>query len=102
MTDLTELGIKALRDGIASGDFTAREAAEALRLTAQDLLKLGVVDRVIPEPLGGAHRDSAGTIAAVGATLSAMLGDLEGMKRKALIKDRQDKFLTIGEKGLAA
>ena len=79
-----------------------REAAEALRLTAQDLLKLGVVDRVIPEPLGGAHRDSAGTIAAVGATLSAMLGDLEGMKRKALIKDRQDKFLTIGEKGLAA
>jgi acetyl-CoA carboxylase carboxyl transferase subunit alpha len=79
-----------------------REAAEALRLTAQDLLKLGVADRVIPEPMGGAHRDTVSTIAAVGASIAAMLGDLDGLKRKALVKDRRDKFLALGSKGLAA
>ncbi|MGY9048442.1 acetyl-CoA carboxylase subunit alpha [Puniceibacterium antarcticum] len=79
-----------------------REAAEALRLTAQDLLKLGVTDHVIPEPLGGAHRDSAATIAAVSECITAMLGDLDGLKPKALIKDRRDKFLALGSKGLAA
>ncbi|SNR83930.1 acetyl-CoA carboxylase carboxyltransferase subunit alpha [Puniceibacterium sediminis] len=79
-----------------------REAAEALRLTAQDLLKLGVADRVIPEPLGGAHRDREATIASVSDCLTKMLGDLDGLKPKALIKDRRDKFLALGSKGLAA
>ncbi len=79
-----------------------REAAEALRLTAQDLLKLGVTDRVIPEPLGGAHRNPEATINAVRDSLIAMLGDLDGLKRKALIKDRRDKFLELGSRGLAA
>ena len=79
-----------------------REAAEALRLTAQDLLKLGVTDRIVPEPLGGAHRDPATTLAAVKENVAAMLGDLDGLKRKALVKDRRDKFLALGSKGLAA
>ncbi len=79
-----------------------REAAEALRLTAQDLLKLGVTDRIVPEPLGGAHRDPATTLAAVKESIAAMLGDLDGLKRKALVKDRRDKFLALGSKGLAA
>lgn len=79
-----------------------REAAEALRLTAQDLFKLGVTDRVIPEPLGGAHRDRSAAIEAVGAAITAMLDDMADMKPKALVKARRDKFLTIGEKGLAA
>ncbi|WP_146589287.1 acetyl-CoA carboxylase carboxyltransferase subunit alpha [Puniceibacterium confluentis] len=79
-----------------------REAAEALRLTAQDLLKLGVTDRVIREPLGGAHRDPEATLEAVRDGLGAMLDELVDMKPKALIRDRRDKFLTLGSKGLAA
>ena len=79
-----------------------REAAEALRLTAQDLHKLGVADNVIPEPLGGAHRDRAATIDAVGKTIASMIDDMSGMKPKALVKARRDKFLALGDKGLAA
>jgi len=79
-----------------------REAAEALRLTAQDLLKLGITDRVIAEPLGGAHRDREATIAAVGKTIAAMLDEMGDMKPKALVKARRDKFLNMGDKGLAA
>ncbi|MCE8553088.1 acetyl-CoA carboxylase carboxyltransferase subunit alpha [Ruegeria pomeroyi] len=79
-----------------------REAAEALRLTAQDLLKLGVVDRVIPEPRGGAHRDKTATMEAVRTAIAAMLKELEGKSAEALIKDRRKKFLDIGSKGLAA
>ena len=79
-----------------------REAAEALRLTAQDLIKLGVADRIIDEPLGGAHRDRARAITAVGKSIEAMLGDLAKKDRAALIKDRREKFLKMGAKGLAA
>jgi acetyl-CoA carboxylase carboxyl transferase subunit alpha len=79
-----------------------REAAEALRLTAQDLAKLGVADRIIPEPLGGAHRDREATIAAVGTAISAMIDGLAAKDRAALIRDRREKFLALGAKGLAA
>ncbi|MFW2545093.1 acetyl-CoA carboxylase carboxyltransferase subunit alpha [Primorskyibacter sp. 2E107] len=79
-----------------------REAAEALRLTAQDLFKLGVADRVIPEPLGGAHRDPDATIQLVGKTIAGMLEDLSGASRKDLISLRRSKFLGLGSKGLAA
>jgi acetyl-CoA carboxylase carboxyl transferase subunit alpha len=79
-----------------------REAAEALRLTAQDLKKLGVTDRIIPEPLGGAHRNWSTTIEAVSAEISSMLKELSGKDAKALIKDRRQKFLDLGSKGLAA
>ncbi len=79
-----------------------REAAEALRLTAQDLQKLGVTDRVIPEPLGGAHRDKKATIDAVGRELQSLLGDLAKKKRDALRKDRRQKYLRMGSQGLAA
>ncbi|MBW4985026.1 acetyl-CoA carboxylase carboxyltransferase subunit alpha [Mameliella sp. CS4] len=79
-----------------------REAAEALRLTAQDLHQLGVCDRVVPEPLGGAHRDSEAAIAAVHSAITGLLGDLDGMSREDLIRARRNKFLNIGSKGLAA
>ncbi len=79
-----------------------REAAEALRLTAQDLKKLGVIDRIIPEPLGGAQRDRDAAIASVGRAISDMLKELDGKDRKALITDRRKKFLGMGTKGLAA
>ena len=79
-----------------------REAAEALRLTAQDLQKLGVCDRIIPEPMGGAQRDKAATIAAVGQAIDAMLATTKGMDRKKLISARRKKYLDLGSKGLAA
>ncbi|WP_412508692.1 acetyl-CoA carboxylase carboxyltransferase subunit alpha [Roseovarius sp. SYSU LYC5161] len=79
-----------------------REAAEALRLTAQDLRKLGVADRIIDEPLGGAHRDRDATIGAVGRTIEAMLSELDAKSPEALVQDRRKKFLEIGAKGLAA
>ncbi len=79
-----------------------REAAEALRLTAQDLQKLGVIDRIVKEPLGGAQRGRKETIEAVGKALEIMLKDLSGKKPDQLIKDRRQKFLDMGSKGLAA
>ena len=79
-----------------------REAAEALRLTAQDLRKLEVIDRIIPEPLGGAQRDPAVMIASVGAALTEMLGELSGKDAETLRNERRQKFLGMGAKGLAA
>lgn len=79
-----------------------REAAEALRLTAQDLAKLGVNDRVIEEPLGGAHRNPDAAFEAVRSTMAELLSDLSGKDAKALIKDRRERFLSLGSSGLAA
>ena len=79
-----------------------REAAEALRLTAQDLHKLGVIDRIIAEPMGGAHRDRTTTIETVGDALRTILADLGSQKGAKLLADRRKKFLDMGAKGLAA
>ena len=79
-----------------------REAAEALRLTAQDLEKLGVVDRVIPEPAGGAQRNRGETIGRVGEAIEKMLVEMDGFDRDALVADRRQKFLDMGKNGLAA
>jgi acetyl-CoA carboxylase carboxyl transferase subunit alpha len=79
-----------------------REAAEALRLTAQDLKKLGVIDQIIPEPMGGAQRDPKAAMASVGAAIKAMLGQMDGMPRAAIVAERRAKFLAMGSKGLAA
>ena len=79
-----------------------REAAEALRLTAQDLNKLGVCDEVIKEPMGGAHRDREAAIAAVGKALSKLLSQLEGKSADKVRGDRRKKYLDLGSKGLAA
>ncbi|HUF55790.1 MAG TPA: acetyl-CoA carboxylase carboxyltransferase subunit alpha [Thermohalobaculum sp.] len=77
-----------------------KEAAEALRLTAQDLAKLGAVDRVVPEPLGGAQRDPRAAIAAVGQAVAEELAALEGKEPQALIRARREKFIRMGDKGL--
>ena len=79
-----------------------REAAEALRLTAQDLTTLGICDQIIAEPKGGAHRDPKSTIQAVGQTLAKLLDELGKKKPDSLMKDRRQKFLDIGTKGLAS
>ncbi|SDF02811.1 acetyl-CoA carboxylase carboxyltransferase subunit alpha [Sulfitobacter delicatus] len=79
-----------------------REAAEQMRLTAEELKTLGVIDRIIPEPMGGAHRHAEQSIEAVGKAIAAMLKELDGKDGKALVKDRRTKFLEMGRKGLAA
>ncbi|MEO1911891.1 MAG: acetyl-CoA carboxylase carboxyltransferase subunit alpha [Paracoccus sp. (in: a-proteobacteria)] len=79
-----------------------RDAAEALRLTAQDLKKLDVIDRIIAEPMGGAQRLPAEAIAKVGTEIAAMLEDLSGKSPAELIADRRQKFLTMGAHSLAA
>jgi acetyl-CoA carboxylase carboxyl transferase subunit alpha len=79
-----------------------REAAEALRLTAQDLHKLGVCDLVIKEPMGGAQRDRDATIAEVGKAIRSMLAQLKDRPRDDLIAARRRKYLDMGSKGLAA
>ncbi|MBT4897307.1 MAG: acetyl-CoA carboxylase carboxyltransferase subunit alpha [Rhodobacteraceae bacterium] len=79
-----------------------REAAEALRLTAQDLTDLGICDQIIAEPKGGAHRDAKSTIQAVGQTLAKLLDELGKKKPDSLMKDRRQKFLDMGTKGLAS
>ena len=77
-----------------------REAAEALKLTASDLLALGVIDTIIAEPLGGAHRDRSATIAAVGEALENALGALVEISGPALKSTRREKFLARGKNGL--
>nr|WP_308124684.1 acetyl-CoA carboxylase carboxyltransferase subunit alpha [Maritalea mobilis] len=79
-----------------------REAAEALRLTAQDLHKLGVCDLVIKEPTGGAQRDTEATIAEVGKAIRSMLAQLKDAGGADLIASRRRKYLDMGSKGLAA
>ncbi len=78
----------------------AKEAAEALRLTAGDLLKFGVIDAVVKEPLGGAHRDQSATIEAVGDTIEHALSDLRQEAGTRLREQRREKFVEIGRKGL--
>ncbi len=74
----------------------APAAAEALKLTAQDLLSQGIVDRVVPEPLGGAHRGRATTMEAVGEALADELTPLLALDPAERRRRRRDKFLAMG------
>lgn len=74
----------------------AADAAEAMRVTAQDLLSLGVIDTIVPEPVGGAQRDPVGAMNALGDAIAAALADLKGLNRAQLINERRRKFLAIG------
>src|SRR5437660_1238740 len=74
----------------------APEAAEALKLTAQDLLKLGVIDEVVPEPQGGAHRDYDSAAANLGRALRRNLEHLKGTEVDELLKKRYKKFRKLG------
>src|SRR5215218_7589159 len=78
----------------------AQEAAEAMKVTAADLKKLDVIDDVIPEPTGGAHRSPDETIDLVGKVMTEALDDLAGLDADTLRQRRQDKFLAMGKKGL--
>ena len=74
----------------------AADAAEAMRITANDLAALGVVDRIVPEPVGGAHRDSAEAIATLKSAILEELKGCSAMKPKQLLQQRRAKFLAIG------
>src|SRR5579864_657863 len=76
----------------------AEEAADALQLTAQDLLRLGVIDRIVPEPLGGAHRSPQEAIAALGEAIAETLLPLLARDSAGLRAERRRKFLAIGSK----
>jgi acetyl-CoA carboxylase carboxyl transferase subunit alpha len=79
-----------------------RESAEALRLTSKDLTELGVCDRIIDEPQGGAHRNRQAAIKSVGEALVTMLNELRDLSGDKLRADRRNKYLALGSKGLAA
>jgi len=81
---------------VAAGPSRAAEAAEAMKVTASDLKKLGVVDRIIYEPRGGAHRDPATAIARLGTAIAAELTALETQTPAALRAGRRAKFLAMG------
>ena len=78
----------------------ARDAAEALRLTADDMARLGVIDQIVSEPLGAAHRDPEKAIDNLGEALDEQLRGLNGLSGVELVNQRQEKYLAIGDKGL--
>ncbi|HZH28858.1 MAG TPA: acetyl-CoA carboxylase carboxyltransferase subunit alpha [Azospirillaceae bacterium] len=80
----------------------AQDAAAALRLTAQDLKQLAVIDGVIPEPVGGAHRDSAQVFKSVGDAVWNALEELHGQDGGTLRTRRRQKFIEMGNQGLSA
>jgi acetyl-CoA carboxylase carboxyl transferase subunit alpha len=82
------------------GARTAAEAANAMKITAQDLLKMKIVDRIIAEPPGGAHSDPDAAIAAVGDALEEELKALDGLSAQELKTRRAERFYAIGRSGL--
>jgi acetyl-CoA carboxylase carboxyl transferase subunit alpha len=78
----------------------AEDAANALKLTATDLRGLGVIDKIVDEPLGGAHRQPDVAIAALGNAIAETLGELSSMSADELRRDRREKFLAMGTAGV--
>jgi acetyl-CoA carboxylase carboxyl transferase subunit alpha len=75
-------------------------AAEAMRITAQDLKRLGLIDDIVPEPIGGAHRDPETAMAVLGDAIAQALAPLKGMTPESLKNRRREKFLAMGRLGL--
>ena len=76
----------------------AQDAATSMKITAQDLLKFGVIDAIVPEPVGGAHRDPSAAIEATGEAIATALAQLSNMSRDELRDARAEKFLAMGRK----
>ncbi|HUC47888.1 MAG TPA: acetyl-CoA carboxylase carboxyltransferase subunit alpha [Xanthobacteraceae bacterium] len=74
----------------------AQDAASNMKITAQDLVRFGVVDAIVPEPNGGAHREPAAAMAAAGEAIGAALAEFRGLDRATVIRRRREKFLAIG------
>src|SRR6476619_3681487 len=77
----------------------AQEAATTMKITAQDMVRFGVIDTVVTEPTGGAHRDPQAAIALTGEAIANALSDLQGLDREAVRKPRREKFLAMGRNG---
>src|SRR5689334_23902401 len=77
----------------------AQEAATNMKITAQDMVRFGVIDTVVTEPTGGAHRDPQAAIALTGEAIANALSDLQGLDREAVRKQRREKFLAMGRNG---
>lgn len=82
------------------GARTAEEAAKAMKITAQDLIGMKIVDRIIPEPAGGAHSDKEAMVAAVGEVIADELAQIAKLSPEELKKQRADRFYAIGRSGL--
>jgi acetyl-CoA carboxylase carboxyl transferase subunit alpha len=74
----------------------AQDAATSMKITAGDLTQFGIIDGIIAEPVGGAHRDPAAAIASTAEAVAKALSDLKGLDRETLRRQRRDKFLAIG------
>ena len=74
----------------------ARDAASALKITAVDLLELNIIDAIVPEPVGGAHRDPDAAIDALGEAIARSLDEVAGISGKRLRQLRREKFLAMG------
>ena len=74
----------------------AQEAATSMKITAQDMVRFGVIDSVVAEPTGGAHRDPQAAIAATGEAIANAFKELQGLDREAVCNQRREKFLTMG------
>jgi acetyl-CoA carboxylase carboxyl transferase subunit alpha len=74
----------------------AQEAATGMKITAEDMMRFGVIDRIVTEPAGGAHRDPAGAIAATGEAIGNVLDELAGLDRETVRRQRREKFMAIG------
>ncbi|MEL7017363.1 MAG: acetyl-CoA carboxylase carboxyltransferase subunit alpha [Pseudomonadota bacterium] len=84
------------------GASKAPDAAEAMRISAQDLKELGVIDTIIEEPVGGAHRDVSRTIERLADAIELALHEFDDMEGAAIRKHRHEKFLAMGREGLVA
>lgn len=89
------------KDAAGKGESKAPDAAEAMKISAQDLLELGVIDGIIPEPVGGAHRDIGLTVERLGDAVESAVRELETFTPHELKIQRREKFLAIGRAGLA-
>ena len=76
----------------------AQEAANSMKITAQDMLRFGVVDRILSEPVGGAHRNPTAMITATGEAIAQAFDELRNLDAEAIRKQRRQKFLEIGRK----
>ncbi len=79
----------------------APDAAQAMKITAPELMEFGIVDGIIPEPLGGAHRDYEAAASALKAALLNNLGELRGLSVETLLEQRYQRFRRIGLQGIA-
>jgi acetyl-CoA carboxylase carboxyl transferase subunit alpha len=74
----------------------AEDAASSMKITAQDLVRFGIIDTIVPEPTGGAHRDPGAAIGTAGEAIAEALGELRGLDRATIVRLRREKFTALG------